>query len=88
MKLGASLGFEVRGQMGLFVELVLPVSEGTLVLELAFAEELPVPAHLRLVFHLVLLHELVSLVVRIEMLFGLLQSGFQEFNRILFFDSG
>lgn len=88
MELGASLSFEIRREMSLFVKLMLAVSKGTLIEELALAKELPVPTHFGFVFHLVLLHELVSLIIRIEMLFRLLQSRFKEFNRILFFHSG
>jgi len=54
---------------------VVPVSEGTLVLELAFPKELPVPAHLSLELNLVLSDEIFPFLFRLEVLLGLLDSG-------------
>jgi hypothetical protein len=54
------------------MKFVVSVGEGALVEELALAEQLPVPAHLCLVFDLVGLYKFVSLEIRVEVLLRLL----------------
>ena len=85
MKLGAKFSLEVVGEVHLFVQFVLPVGKGTLVLELALAIEVPVLAHLSLILQLVALHEVVSLHLRLEELLWLLDRGIDVLTRILLF---
>lgn len=53
------------------MQLMVSMGKGTLVLELALAEELPVPAHLSLELDLVRLHKVVSFLVTMEELLRL-----------------
>ena len=61
----------VRGQVCLLHELMVSVGEGTPVLKLTLAEELPVPTHLSLELDLVLFYKVVSLSLAAEMLLRL-----------------
>jgi hypothetical protein len=53
---------------------MLTMGEGALILELAFASQLPISAHLSLEFHLVLPDEILSFLLSVEMLLRLLNS--------------
>jgi hypothetical protein len=75
VELVTELGFVVVGQMSFLVQLVLAVGEGTVVLELALLEELPVATHFGFVLHLVLFDEVVPFLFGIEMFFGPFDSG-------------
>ena len=77
MELDAGFSFKVLGKVDFFVEFVVSVGEGALVLELTLAEEFPVSAHLCLVFDLVGPNELLSLLIRIKLSLRFLQSSLQ-----------
>lgn len=71
--------FKICWQMDFLMQFMLPMSERTLVLELALAEEVPVPTHFRFVLDLVLSHKILSLFLGIEMSFRFLDCGFLKF---------
>jgi hypothetical protein len=61
--------------VGLLHKFVVPMGERALGLKLALPVELPVAAHLSAELYLVLLHEVVPLLLTVEVLLGLLHSG-------------
>lgn len=76
MELKADFSLVVGGEVSLLHKFVVTVREGTLGLELALAVEHPVPAHLSPELYLVLLHEVVPLLLAVEVLLGFLHSTF------------
>lgn len=75
VELNAELSLVVLWEMLLFHQLILSMSKGTTILELALPGEFPVSAHLCLELHLVALHELLPLLVTIELFLRPLNRG-------------
>ena len=60
VELNAELCFVVGRKMHFLEEFVISMSEGALILELAFSKQFPIPAHFSLVLYLILLHKVLS----------------------------
>ena len=56
--------------MCLLMKFIFSMCERAAIVELALSKQLPIPAHLRLELHLVLLHKVVSLLLRVEVALG------------------
>jgi hypothetical protein len=60
------------------MKFIFSMCERAAIVKFALAKQLPIPAHFSLELHLVLLHEVVTLLLRVEVAFGSLDSGSLE----------
>lgn len=75
VELRARFCFKVRRQVLFLHQFMFSMSKGTLIFKNALASQLPVSAHLRLAFHLILLDKVLSFSVIIKMLLRFFDSS-------------
>ena len=73
MELSAKLCFVIRRKVDFLNQFMLSMCERTLILKLATSGDLPIPAHLCLLLHLILSDEIIPLLFALEVLLRLLQ---------------
>lgn len=78
MELVAELGLVVGGKVCFLMKFMFPMCERAAIVEFAFAKQLPIPAHLSLELHLVLLYKVIALLLGVEVTLGSLNSGTLE----------
>ncbi len=78
MELVAEFCLVVGGKVCFLMKFIFSMCERAAIVELALSKQLPIPAHLGLELHLVLLHKVVPLLLRVEVALGSLDGGSLE----------
>jgi hypothetical protein len=75
VELVAELGLVVGGKVCFLMKFIFPMCERAAIIKFAFAKQLPIPAHLSLELHLILLYKVITLLFGVEVTLGSLHSG-------------